>query len=207
MLRQEHPGYEARNGAAFADKSREAVGGRKKIRELKKQKRNNDTEQKQSKKRIIGLKEQVKKKREWLKQHKGPFGKKFQAAMDDLKLERQVYHSEAMIGRDINKVFSQETSMHTISAVFLPISVSLVDGSEKIYGSHTLVPKVSVMLHKFASIYNLMARSRPLCKHEVVIIHTQNHGGRSTVSCSCSFYFVSTHIKLFPGESSGSSAR
>ena len=112
----------------------------------------------------------MKNNREWLEKRKGPFAKKFQESMDEMNLKRQIYHSGALVGGDINTLFSNKSNVNSISSVFAPATISLAKGIKKLYSSPHVVQKVNVMLHKFAAIYSLMSPSRALCQHEVLFL-------------------------------------
>ena len=113
-INDEHPEYEAREGAVYRDKSRDAVDVRKQIRELKKQHNQNKNSQKVADKSLANITVQTKRLQTWLEKQRGPFGKKFQAAIDNMNLKRQVYHSGALVGGDINTVFSKKASIDSI---------------------------------------------------------------------------------------------
>ena len=171
-INDEHPEYEAREGTVYRDKSRDALDGRKQIRELKKQHDQNKNSQKVADKSLANITVQTERLQTWLEKQRGSFDKKFQAAIDSMNLKCQVYHSGALVGGDINTVFSKKASIDSIGSVFAPLYIPPADGQDTIrqYSSPNLVQKVRVMLLKFADIYSLMAPSRPLCQHEVTIL-------------------------------------
>ena len=95
----------------------------------------------------------------------GPFMKDIKAILDDIKLERAIYHYGSLAGNDINKM----TKMHTIgriSNVFKPKQIETPNG-QKSFRSEELANKILNLLNRFSSIYNLMTCSRVLCKHEI----------------------------------------
>ena len=79
--------YEAREGAVYRDKSRDAVDVRKQIHELKKQHNQNKNSQKVADKSLANITVQTKRLQTWLEKQRGPFGKKFQAAYRQNELE------------------------------------------------------------------------------------------------------------------------
>ena len=117
-INDEHPEYEAREGTVYRDKSRDALDGRKQIRELKKQHDQNKNSQKVADKSLANITVQTKRLQTWLEKQRGPFDKKFQAAIDSMNLKCQVYHSGALVGGD-KTLFSQRKQVLTASVQFL----------------------------------------------------------------------------------------
>ena len=68
---------------------------------------------------------------------------KFDDLMDSLKLKRQVYHSGALVGDDIEKLDgkSYRNNLVKFSRVFTSITIQLSDGTSKMFSSHMLKQK------------------------------------------------------------------
>ena len=92
--------------------------------------------------------------------------------MDSLRLKRQVYHSGALVGNDIEKIYSKSYRKNPteFSKVFDPIILSTTDGTQRMFSSHLLKQKILTLLLKFSQVYELMMLSRTLCKHEVLLL-------------------------------------
>ena len=96
----------------------------------------------------------------------GPFQQKFKNVLDELKLQRQVYHSGALIGNDINKIMKLNV-IKKLGKCFNPIIISSVNGGLAKFSSHQFKQKLMVLHRKIKSIFDIMNLPRALCKHEV----------------------------------------
>ena len=85
--------------------------------------------------------------------------------IDNMNLERQVYHSGAVVGNDVNKL-TKTANIKNLSNVFKPAIIQLQNGSQKEFSSHEKVVKTNTLLTKFQLCSNLYSLSRPLCRHE-----------------------------------------
>lgn len=54
---------------------------------------------------------------DWIDGQKGPFGRSFDV-MDSLNQKHQIYHSGALIGKDIDTVFAKRNNIQKIASVF-----------------------------------------------------------------------------------------
>ena len=61
---------------------------------------------------------------------RGIFQTRLCNAMDNMKLQRQVYHSSALVGNDVHKLTKNE-NISDISTVFKPLLIKLSDDLEK----------------------------------------------------------------------------
>jgi hypothetical protein len=101
-------GFFARSGKKFVNHTKEAVQKRKNVRNLRSDKQNVDTRRKFCEKHMAECDKGIQEVDEWLEKQKGPFKSKFDITMDSFNLKRQVYHSGALIGKDIDTVFFQQ---------------------------------------------------------------------------------------------------
>ena len=85
---------------------------------------------------------------------KGLFQTRFCNVMDEMKLQRQVYHSGALVGNDVNKLTKNE-NITKISRVFTPSLVKVSDGSDKEFSSSDKAVKMRTLLTKFKQCYDL----------------------------------------------------
>ena len=90
-------------------------------------------------------------------------------AIDSMKLKRQVYHSGAIVGNDVDKLTTPE-NIKKLSGVFKPRSIELPDRQIKVYSDTRKSVKMNVLLTKFQQCCVLYSKSRPLCKHEVAML-------------------------------------
>lgn len=162
-----HPHIFERRDRKLVNRTKEAVEKRKTVFQLKKSKSQIDKNIKSCEKKLSDNEKAQKELDDWLDKQKGPFQSKFDRMMDGLGLKRQVYHSGALIGKDIDTIFGSKKNRTDISSLFKPISL-IVKGNEiKEYGSHKTVQLIKTLFSKFSSIYMLMSQSRSLCKHEI----------------------------------------
>lgn len=54
---------------------------------------------------------------DWIDGQKGPFGRSFDNVMDSLNQKHQIYHSGALIGKDIDTVFAKGNNIQKIASV------------------------------------------------------------------------------------------
>ena len=118
------------------------------------------------------LKKELKNVEKKIEKERGPFKERFDTFMNNLKLKRQIYHSGAMVGNDIDKIYSKENqeNINKFSNMFTPILVKLLDGSKKYFSSFKLREKMGTLLRKYSQIYEFMSPGKPLCKHEVLLL-------------------------------------
>ena len=159
--------WHAHDGNKLSNQSPEAVDGRKKLRQLKKERQSTDIKRKSLDKSSKHVEQQMTELQDWIDGQKGQFERSFDNVMDSLNLKRQIYHSRALIGKDIDTAFAKGNNIQKIASVFQKQTLNLKCGNEKHYGSSELVQKVYTMLSKYAQIHHLMASLRPLCKHGV----------------------------------------
>lgn len=106
---------------------------------------------------------------EHLEKSRGPFYTKFVTAIDSFKLERQVYHKGAIVGNDVDKIFRPQNTKK-LCRIFRATNIPLIDGSLETFGGCVFMDKVATLLAKLASCYRLYSPSRPLCRHEIVLL-------------------------------------
>ena len=83
---------------------------------------------------------------------KGLFQTRFCNVMDEMKLQRQVYHSGALVENDVNKLTKNE-NIKKIFRIFTPSLVKLSDGSDKEFSSSDRAVKMRTLLTKFKQSY------------------------------------------------------
>ena len=96
---------------------------------------------------------------------RGNFQPKFCNVMDNMKLQRQVYHSGALVCNGVDKLTKNE-NISNISTVFKPLLIKLSDDSGKEFSSRENVVKMRTLLTKFKQCYDIYSVSRALCRHE-----------------------------------------
>ena len=106
-------------------------------------------------------------------------------------MERQVYHSGAIVGNDVNKL-TKTANIKQLSNVFKPAIIQLQNGSQKELSSHEKVVKINTLLTKFQQCYNLYSLSRPLCRHEVALF------GIRCSSIGCWFPTAFPSVSIIP---------
>ena len=83
---------------------------------------------------------------------RGFYQTKFCNVKDELKLQRQVYHSGALVGNNVNKLTKTENILK-ISDVFKPSVIELTDNSYKEFSSYEQVVKIRTLLMEFKQYY------------------------------------------------------
>ena len=96
---------------------------------------------------------------------RGIFRTKFRNVMDNMNLQRQVYHSGA-----------KNENISNISTFFKPLLIKLSDDLEKEFSSHENVVKMRTLLTKFKQCYDIYSVLRPLCRHEVALLSIRCSG-------------------------------
>ena len=151
----------------FKDKSKDAISIRKRATELKRtidklanDIKENEKQQKFNEENLKDTLDQVDKEKE-------PFKTELDTVLDSFKLERTVYHSGALIGKDVDKLTKPE-NINKICNIFRPRSIVLADKTEQIFGSYQLAQLLKTRLTKFRYCYQLYMANRYLCRHEVL---------------------------------------
>ena len=93
------------------------------------------------------------------------FRTKFRNVMDNMNLQRQVYHSGA-----------KNENISNISTVFKPLLIKLSDDLEKEFSSQENVIKIRAFLTKFKQCYDIYSVLRPLCRNEVALLSIRCSG-------------------------------
>ena len=106
---------------------------------------------------------------EKFEKEKGYFQNKFDCTIDSTDLQRKVYHSGAIVGDDVHRL-TRKDNICKISQVFEPKDIELSDGQKKTYSTHTSKVKIITLLNKFSQCFELYSVSRPLCKHEILLL-------------------------------------
>ena len=96
---------------------------------------------------------------------RGIFNTKFRNVMDNMNLQRQVYHSGA-----------KNENISNISTVFKPLLIKLSDDLEKEFPSREHVVIMTTLLTKFKQCYGIYYVLRPLCRHEVALLSIRCSG-------------------------------
>lgn len=169
---EENPEYHKKENGHVTVHTVEAVKARREMRELTKAKQEVEKQKKALGKELEELEISIKSEEEVIEKEQGPFLKRYNSVMEGLSLKRRVYHSGALVGNDIDKLFGAKSKNNIIklSKVYQETNIKLHNGEEKSFGSAKLVQIMRTLMEKFSSIYQLMSPSRPLCKHEVNIL-------------------------------------
>lgn len=108
-----------------------------------------------------------------LNQHDGPLMVDVRELLSELRLERQVYHSGAFNGNDLDKLYAVDV-IHQLSSILAPRRVRkvfCVNGTtfeaSILFGSFEMAQKYCTLFHKLRQLKTLYRATRPLCKHEV----------------------------------------
>ena len=168
----EHPEHFVKENGKLKDHNLNAKATRKRINLISKEIKQLEEKGKTFNK-IVSIKTaELKQIDQFIDNIKGPFKTKFDDLMDSLKLKRQVYHSNALLGNDIEKLYGKSywNNLVKFSNVFTPITIQLSDGTSKMFSSHMLKQKLFTLLLKFSQIYELVMLSRTLCQHEVSLL-------------------------------------
>ena len=163
------PNYHVKTNKVYADKSREAIDHRKSVTEIRQQSKPLLEQVKEIKMVKADFEMKLKILRETLETIMGPFKKKIQYVLDGLKLERQVYHSGALVGNDVKKIMKKAV-IKELNACFKPITVESISGALGQFSTHKFRQKLFVLHKKVQSIFELVNLTRPLCKHEVSLL-------------------------------------
>lgn len=89
--------------------------------------------------------------------------------MDAMNLKRQGYHNRALIGGGVHKVL-QSSNIKKLVRIFRPLHISTKDGTSKVFSDVQLMNKITILLFKLSTSYQLDAPSVPLCRHEVTFV-------------------------------------
>ena len=100
---------------------------------------------------------------------RGPFKEKLRSVLEGLHLERQAYHSRALVGNDVHKLTKTDT-INKIAKVLKPFQVKLPDGNQEKFSSVEKMNKIHTLLTKFGLCFELYTKNRPLCRHEMALL-------------------------------------
>ena len=105
-----------------------------------------------------------------LQKEKGPFKTFFDETVESFKLERQFYHSGALVGRDVHKLTIKQNYERLVS-IFNPKAIKTKTGKNT-------VGNLKTRFKKFAQCYKLFTANRELCPHEVdsLILRCHSYG-------------------------------
>jgi len=200
-IAEAEPHFFARFDKKLVDQSKEAVEKRKIVRQLKNNKQAIEKNRKSQDKNLSTCDNAIKEVDDWLDEQKGPFKTKFDSTIDSLGLKRQIYHSGALIGKDIDTVFGNKNNICKISSVFKPVTLKIQGQETKEYGNHHTAQVINTLFSKFSSIYSLMGPSRSLCKHEVQFITLRCISYGNWFPCNCpeenlkrKFHILTFHV-------------
>ena len=76
---------------------------------------------------------------------RGPFQEKLCSVLEGLHLERQAYHSRALVGNDVHKLTRNDT-INKIAKVFKPFQVKLSDGNQEKFSSVEKMNRIHTLL-------------------------------------------------------------
>ena len=106
----------------------------------------------------------------------GPFGSLLQLVQDHENLQRQAYHSGALVGNDCAKMMLWRVR-RALAFVFAQWEFTSLRGETKTFPSacgtqdaHCMQVVVATLLNKYALCRALHAPSRMLCRHEVELL-------------------------------------
>ena len=168
-LEKENISFLAKEGKKFVETSSDAKHVQKQYSSLKHDLKAIDKHRKQHENSLSTFKKQLVIVEEKFEKEKGYFQNKFDCTIDSMDLQRKVYHSGAIVGDDIHRL-TRKDNICKISQVFEPKDIELADGQKKTYSTHTNKVKIKTLLNKFSQCFELYSVSRPLCKHEVLLL-------------------------------------
>ena len=164
---EENPEFHQKDEThTFLNKTREAIDQRKKVQEIRAEIKPLTDQLKELKMVKRESKIELKKLMEEMESVMGPFQQKLRKVLDDLKLQRQVYHSGALVGNDIKKNIKADVVKKLIAG-FKPIKVSSINGGLALFSSHSFRQKLLVFHKKLKAIFDIMKITRALCRHEI----------------------------------------
>ena len=171
-IENDHPRYVLKDNGKLKDHSAPAKEIRKQVNTIMKEVKQMDEKIKTLNKTINAKTSELKELDKFIDNVKGPFKTKFDDLMNALKLKRQVYHSGALVGNDMDKIYGKTHRKNIIefANVFTPVQIRLQDATERAFSSHMLKQKFFTLLFKFSQIYKLMMLSRALCRHKVSLL-------------------------------------
>lgn len=169
---EENPNFYKKENGHVKINTSEAVKARKEMRSLIKSKQELEKQKKRICKELEELEMSIKGEEEVIENEQGPFLKRYNTIMEGLNLKRRVYHSGALIGKDIDKLFGVKSRINIInlSNIYRKTTIRLQNGKEENFGDAKLVQTMKTLMDKFSAIYQLMSPSRSLCKHEVNLL-------------------------------------
>ena len=107
----------------------------------------------------------------------GPFVRSFYALMDSFNLQRQAYHSGALVGNDVLRLLKPDAILAFTNLLMPRIACDLeADESGHVHvnlsnvagiGDAPLARKFYNIFSTFSALANLTTRSEPLCEHEL----------------------------------------
>ena len=106
----------------------------------------------------------------------GPVMTEVREILSGLKLERQAYHSGAFNGNDLEKLYSPQV-IEQLCCVLgnrrVRSSTTNHQQASMMFGCDSLAEKFRTLFHKLRQLKMLYRETRPLCKHEVAILHAR----------------------------------
>ena len=162
----EKPEYHEKINKTYIDKSRDAIDHRKTVNEIKAQAKPLLEQIKEIKLVRVSFEKALEKLEKDIKEKIGPFLQKIRNVLDDLHLQRQVYHSGAIVGNDINKVMKPDV-IKKLNKCFAPLIIRSVNGGVAQFSTNSFKQKLGVFHRKVKQIFDIMSLPRAICKHEV----------------------------------------
>ncbi|XP_072044374.1 uncharacterized protein [Amphiura filiformis] len=160
--------FKKNSSGRFVNNSELAAGVRNQYSKLDTEKASLIKEKEKHQKQLKASESKLDKVMAELQKVKGPFKTKLDGLLDSLKLKRAAYHSGALIGPDVKKLVTKQ-NIPKFGEVFTPMMFKK-DGKYHLFGNRTVKGKVTTLLTKFKSCYDLYTANRSLCRHEVELL-------------------------------------
>ena len=138
-IENDHPQYVLKDNGKLKDHSAPAKEIRKQVNTIMKEVKQMDEKIKTLNKTINAKTCELKELDKFIDNVKGPFKTKFDDLMNALKLKRQLYHSGALVGNDMDKIYGKTHRKNIIkfANVFTPVQIRLQDATERAFSSTT----------------------------------------------------------------------
>ena len=165
----DNPEYFDKSTGVYKDKSREAIDYRKSVGDIRQEQIGIEEHIKDLKKAIQEKNVKISEAREVIDREKGLFQTRFDEAVENLCLKRQVYHQGALVGNDVRKLM-EKASRKQLSNCFKPKIVTNLAGKTYQFSSHALRQRLYHFHQKLSAALELTMLERPLCTHEITIL-------------------------------------
>lgn len=97
----------------------------------------------------------------------GPFGKAFQALLDEFKVSMKKYFGGTYIGPDLHKIFGQVANIRKLCDLFKRRQLKCPSGELHAFGDDAEADALFSCLRPFGALHLLFNRTEPLCDHEL----------------------------------------